>query len=472
MDPAELARFVDAVVDEDLPVHGVLVVRNGQVVLDVAFSPFDRYGLHDVASVTKSVTAALVGIAIGRGEIKGLDQRVLEFFPGSAAAASDRRRRDMTIGDLLTMRSGIDCHLEPGSDQPAVLRMMGSVDWAAYALGLPMKESPGTAFRYCSPGSHLLSVIVGRTTGMSAVEYARRNLFEPIGIERFDWPTDAANGDPHGWGDLALSRYDMARIGWLYLNGGAWQGRQVVPADWVRASLERRVAVEPFGPIDGYGLHWWTSSRGFAVAMGRGDQWIATVPAARMVVVVIGSGRGDVTARKADLVQRHLLSSVRSDGPLPPDPAAAAHLRAAVARAESPRPQPAGAAPALPPTARLVAGIPYSLDANPYGFTRITLSFPSSSVAALDLELSLEPPLHAQVGLDGAWRTFTGRRDFLARARGRWIDGDTMEIKLDELALINRFTLTLGFRGRRLMVRLDDEAGNPSASFEGVAATR
>jgi hypothetical protein len=195
------------------------------------------------------------------------------------------------------------------------------------------------------------------------------------------------------------------------------------------------------------------------------------VPPSRLVVVVVGTGGGDATARKAELLLRHVLGSVRSDAPLPPDPVAAARLRSAVSRAESPRPQPAGAAPALPPTARLVAGIPYALEANPYGLTRVTLSFPSSAVAALDLELALEPPVHAQVGLDGAWRTFAGRRDFLSRARGRWLDGDTLAIELDELALINRFTLTLGFRGRRLLVRLDDEAGNPSASFEGVAAT-
>ncbi|MBM4396664.1 MAG: serine hydrolase [Deltaproteobacteria bacterium] len=469
MDPRPLAEAIESALADDLPIHGILVVRHGAVVLDASFHPFGPRDRHDVASVTKSVTGTLVGIAIGRGDLPGLDARLLDILPEHvAAAAPDTRKAATTLRDLLTMRSGLDCHPAPGSDLPLLLRMIGSPDWAAFSLDVPLSEAPGKAFRYCSLASHLLAVVLRRATGRSALDYAREHLFGPLGIRSADWPADPRTGDPHGWGDLALDRYDMARLGYLYLAGGRWQGRQVVPAEWVRASLSRQAAIEPFGPIDGYGYHWWTSTRGFGVAMGRGGQWVVVVPGLDLVVVLTSSGTGEVTARKADLVQRLVLGAVRGPGPIPDDPSGRARLAAAVARAATARDPAPGPAPALPPSAAAVSGAAWDLADNAYGLRSATLRFGPPGEAVLDLVQRGFPPLAIRIGLDGAWRTFPGRRGYPARARGAWDDGTSFRIELDELALVNRWTLVLRFDGDRVAVRIEDASGNPPAAVDGV----
>lgn len=468
MDSVRLAGFVEAVLDEGLPVHGVLVERRGTVVLDAAFHPFGPHDLHDVASVTKSVTGTLVGIAVARGDLAGLDEPVLGFFPGHRIDGKDPRKEAMTLRDLLTMRTGLACHGPPGGDIPTILRMLRSEDRAGFTLGLPMSEDPGTRFRYCSPGSHLLSVIIRAATGRSALDYAREHLFGPVGITRFDWPTDPGTGDPNGWGDLALTRYDMARLGHLYLSGGRWRDRQVVPRDWVRSALVRKARVEPLGPIDGYGYHWWTSSAGLGVAIGRGDQWVVVAPGPGLVVVVTGAGLGETSARKAELVQEFILGAVRSQGPLAPNPRGVSRLQAAVGRAaRCPETAPT-ATMALPPTAGAIAGIPIDLQTNLYGMESATLRFPGAGEARFELIQEGLEPLEVRLGLDGAWRSYRGRRDFPARARGGWEAPDVLRIEVDELGLISRWTVRMRFIGDRVTLGIEDASGNPPVRIEGV----
>lgn len=466
--PASLADFLDAVTAEHLPVHGVLVVRHGAIVLDVAFPPFQRSDRHDVASVTKSVTATLVGLALARRELAGLDQPLVTLFPELLVADVDPRKRALTLADLLTMRSGLACDAPGGGDLPTLLAMMRSPDWAAFTLGLPLAHEPGTRFGYCSPVSHLLAVALRRATGVSALDYARRHLFGPLGIVSADWPVDATSGDPHGWGDLALTRHDLARLGLLYLAEGRWGDTRVLPREWVRAALSPQVELAPQGPLDGYGYQWWTSSLGLGVARGRGDQWLIVAPRLGLVVVLTGTSSDRDSARKAELVRRFLLGAVRSDGALPPDPEGAERLRRSVACAEAADDPAALPAPTVSGPSRPIDGASYALADNAYGLRHLALASPESSRVHLSLGPIDGATLEVDAGLDGAWRTRAGRRGYPVRARARWEDGATLTVEIDELALINRWTLQLRFEGDSVRGRLVDASGNPAAALEGT----
>ena len=156
------------------------VIRNGYIVADACFYPYAPGLTHDLASCTKSFTATLIGIALKDGHIKSLDQPLLGFFPERIAAHVDERKKAITLEDVLTMSSGLECHAEP--NEITLFQMMGSPDWVQFMLDLPMRDEPGTHFEYCSGGSHLLSAIIRETTGMDAMTFAQLHLFGPLGI--------------------------------------------------------------------------------------------------------------------------------------------------------------------------------------------------------------------------------------------------------------------------------------------------
>ncbi|MCA9771788.1 MAG: serine hydrolase, partial [Myxococcales bacterium] len=287
LDSAVLADAIRYVRDEGLAVHGVVLVRGGDVVLDARFYPYGDDVPHDVASVTKSVTATLLGLAIADGFVPGLDARVADYFPEHARAFADARKKAMTVGDLAAMRSGFACGHDPS--EPETRRMVRAPNFVNFALALPMERAPDDQFSYCSPGVHLLGAAIARAVGEDLEAYARRRLFEPLGVRDLVWPHDA-QGFVHGAGDLRLRPRDLARLGWLYLNDGRWGGRALLPAGWVEQATRWRSRVE--GPL-GYGLGWWlVDEEGFRrfEARGRGGQLIVAWPEGDLVAVLLGAG--------------------------------------------------------------------------------------------------------------------------------------------------------------------------------------
>ena len=203
--------------------------------------------------------------------------------------------------------------------------MRAAPDMVQHILDLPMASEPGREFGYNSGGSHLLSALLTQRTGQSAEEFARQQLFGPLGIRRWAWPEDA-QGNSHGWGDLRLTSPDMARFGYLFLKQGLWNGKPVVSRRWVRQAARGRVVPEPGS---GYGYQWWVREDAPAryEALGRGGQMITVVPQAELVIVLTGGGfePGEVAARIAP--------ALRSNGPLPEDPAGFSLLQARIGAA-------------------------------------------------------------------------------------------------------------------------------------------
>jgi CubicO group peptidase (beta-lactamase class C family) len=221
---------------------------------------YERGDLHTLQSVTKSVTSALIGIAIGRGEIAGVDARLLSFFDEGTVANVDERKRAVTLRDLLTMTAGFRWdeetlpYTDPGNDAAV---MEAGHDWVRYVVDKPMEHEPGKVFRYSSGVTQILSHILFRVTGKHADEYAREHLFAPIGIEKFYWKkTPTGHADTEG--GLYLTAHDLARFGYLYLKDGVWNGKRILPEGWVRSTMQP-LADAGSGDSPGwrYGYQWW-----------------------------------------------------------------------------------------------------------------------------------------------------------------------------------------------------------------------
>jgi CubicO group peptidase (beta-lactamase class C family) len=257
----------------------VLIMRHGHLVFERYYHG-TRDQVRNVFSVTKSFTSALVGIAVRDGLLRNLDQRLVDFFPEKIAPGADPRVGDITLRDLLTMTAG---YHETG--------IAASDDWVQTLINRPLATDPGTAFSYDSGSAHLLSAVLTQRTGAPLEDLTRRKLFEPLGIRTFRWPSDG-QGRSLGGTALSLRAPDLLKFGQLYLQRGRWQGRQIVPARWVRESTTTQ-AVIPGGYA--YGYLWWVNTgphRGF-VAAGAAGQALAVYPRLDLVMAITGAGDFD-----------------------------------------------------------------------------------------------------------------------------------------------------------------------------------
>ena len=285
MDSATLTALFDYIDQTGVDMHSLLVMRHGTVVLEAYFFPYRQSSLHGLASCTKSFSSALIGIAIDEGFIEGVDVPVAELIPDYDWAEDDPRKQTMTLEHLLLMTSGLDwpeASYSYTSPANPLLEMFESEDWVQFTLQRPLVMDPGTAFNYNSGVSHLLTMALEEATGMRADDFAREYLFDPLGAYIVYWTGDP-QGHTFGAGGLNLTTQDMARFGQLYLQGGVWEGEQIVPADWVATSTTRQVAST--GPASGYGYQWWVRPDRVYGAFGYRGQRIFVVPDLDMVVV-------------------------------------------------------------------------------------------------------------------------------------------------------------------------------------------
>lgn len=310
IDSAQMAQVEDQVAKGYPYVRSVLVVRHGYLVYEYYREGLDKTSGHDVRSVTKSVVGALVGIGLGEGKIKSLDQPVDELLTTQLPEGGDPRFAEVTVRHLLTMTSGMAGDDPAAGGDPRVSEAMwASKDWVRHILSQPLVSEPGARFAYNDPDAHLLSAIVADVSDQSTLDYARTRLFEPLGIrtdEAFEpkleahidnstieayerssvaWPVDP-QGYHYGAAFLRLPARDLAKFGYLYLNGGRWDGKQVIPADYVAAATSAAGSSPNYS--NGYGWLWWVGTeidRTF-FARGYGGQLIYVVPELDLVIVV------------------------------------------------------------------------------------------------------------------------------------------------------------------------------------------
>ena len=291
--------------------HSLLVSWNGELVLERYYNGVRPNRLANLKSASKSVISALVGIAIERGDISGVDQPIAEYFAELLSNEDDAPKRNITIENLLTMQSG----LETTSNRNYGAWVL-SPNWVRFALRQPIERTPGTRMEYSTGNTHLLSAILTQATGRSTLAFAREALAEPLGFRLAPWPQDP-QGIYFGGNDMQMTPKQMMAFGELYLNRGHADERQIVPARWVDASLEPRTrSTRERGRYYGYG--WWIRTMaGFETpyAWGYGGQFIFIVPELDLVVVTSsssnpGSSRRGHLRRVYNLVENLVVARV------------------------------------------------------------------------------------------------------------------------------------------------------------------
>jgi CubicO group peptidase (beta-lactamase class C family) len=240
-----LADMMEYIQKKQYNIDSITVVRNGHIVLDAYFWLYIKDQKHDIASCTKSITSALIGIAMDKDFISDIDRSVLDFFKDKAFANIDSHKRSMTIEHLLTMASGLKCRDTYLHQFEGLHEMKNSNDWVQYVLDLPMSDPPGKKFEYCNGVSFLLSAIIRNATKMSTLDFAKKYLFTPLDIVNVDWEI-SPQGNHLGYGEMSLKPHDMAKIGWLYLNKGRWGNKQLISSAWVEASTQGYFDAKPF----------------------------------------------------------------------------------------------------------------------------------------------------------------------------------------------------------------------------------
>lgn len=285
MDEAVLSKINTAIKNNYPNVNSYLIARNGQLVFESYYNGQKKDDEVMVYSITKSVTSALIGIAIKENLIKSTDQKIMEFFPEYYVKNNDKEKMDITIKHALTMTAGLT------SSDDDYNNYIGSRDWFAYTIGSKLISSPGEKFEYNTGLAHLLSGIISKTSGMSTKDFANKYLFNPIGVNIKRWDTDPL-GYNGGGSFLYIRPIDMLKFGILYLNNGNFEGKQIIPEDYVKESVKPLVSTDNNTK---YGYLWWISNKNNIAkdktymtinANGYGGQKITIVPELDIVVVI------------------------------------------------------------------------------------------------------------------------------------------------------------------------------------------
>lgn len=274
----------------------LIVIQNGTLVIERYMNGGHADLQNDIKSGSKSILSALLGIAIQDGYIESIDQKVIRFFPEYELGDTDPRLLDLTIRNLIMMRSGFAVR----ETAQAYEDLNNSSDWIKHILNLPFANNPGEKFNYLSFNTHILSAIITKATGKNTLEYATAVLFSPLGIKNVKWDQDPNGYYIGGWG-ISLKAWDMAKFGLLYLNDGVYEGKNIIPAEWIREStIERTGMIGTYysrfwDDSYGYGYLWWVkridSNIDIPFAQGHAGQRIAVFKKVNAIMVTQTNAR-------------------------------------------------------------------------------------------------------------------------------------------------------------------------------------
>lgn len=307
-------------------IHSVLISKGNNLIYEQYFKGFKKDSLHDSRSSFKSITSLLAGIAIDWGLIKDVNQKVYSFFPEYKTFDNyDDRKKNMTVKNLLEMRSGFDCE-EFNDTKDCEDAMADSRDWVKFSLDLPMKNDPGKVWAYTSCDPMIISGVISHVAHISIMDFAKKYLFGPMGITNYRWTVD-----PSGHGMTAGSFYikpnDMLKIGQMVKDGGMYKGKRIISAKWIKESTDATIPIPDFSFIKSskstiaipqptyYGYYWYREqlktnayAEDLLFASGNGGQYIMVIKKLDMVIVFTQGNYGKRQAKQAfDIVARYIL---------------------------------------------------------------------------------------------------------------------------------------------------------------------
>ncbi len=307
-------EYLAAVEAAGQDLHSIMIVKDGKVVKEHWMGESAPDKLHILNSVSKTFTSTAVGLAIAEGRLS-LSDKVVDLFPDKLPAEVSDNLKKVEVRHLLTMSGGHDT-------EPSRRTMPEGADWVEAFLAHPFEHEPGTYFWYNSMGTYMLSAIVQKVTGEKVIDYLTPRLFEPLAIEGATWQESPQGINTGGWG-LYLKTEDLAKMGQLILRRGEWNGKQIVPAEWIDEMTTAHIDSRPAGMrpeqitfkaedsdwLQGYGYQMWRCRHGAVRADGANGQYIIVMPEQNVVIAMtanIGDMQGEI-----NLVWEHLLAALK-----------------------------------------------------------------------------------------------------------------------------------------------------------------
>jgi CubicO group peptidase (beta-lactamase class C family) len=465
MQSGALARLVETV--GKYPQDSLLIVRHGKIVLDAYYTPYQPNIAHDLRSVTKSVVSTLTAIELRNGQLDSVDHPVIDLFPDKPIQNIDENKKAMTVQHLLDMTSGIEWTEKAYTPGETVMRMYQAPDRTAFVLNQPMSNAPGAKFYYNSGNPYVLSALITAKTGQNALDYAKKELFGPLGITSAKWGGVDAQGVTDGEAGLSLAPHDMARFGYLYLHNGMWEDKQIIPSSWVDQARMGKVAAT-------FGFHyanlWWSlPEKGAYMALGRHSQLIMVLPKLDVVVAMTGVLRDDQIYPKNRLID-DIVGAAKSDQPLPPDPVAQSLLAASILQAATERPSPLGETPEL---AKQISGKTYQLDSNTLKVKTFSLNLTDpdpSWVITTETGKSERPvaQFSGLLGLNGIFRKSPPAAYGINATKGRWVTERSFMVERRILGFSQVQFWTLTFDANKVDIHFENTDGT-KAELHGEA---
>lgn len=321
VDSAVLGDMLKSVKQGGYDIHSVMLIRNGYLVADAFDAPGGKNARQEVYSCTKSVTSALLGIAMEERSIKGLDATLGEIL---GAQIPDANRAGITVRELVTMSAGF-----PGLETLRSYEIPEKQDALKFILDLPVGEKGKFVYNNACP--HLVSTLIQKATGKKTLDYAREKLFGALGIDGGEWMADRAGVNVGGSG-LKLTPFEMSKLGHLYLKNGEWDGAQLVPQKWVEESTAKQIDTWDMNDAEnhGYGYFWWRNAFGGYSAHGAGGQYIFVVPELGLVAVFTSTLDDANFPVPYRLMEQYVVPACKSKEPLPQNPDAVRKLEDAI----------------------------------------------------------------------------------------------------------------------------------------------
>ncbi|MBN9384919.1 MAG: serine hydrolase [Chitinophagaceae bacterium] len=450
--------FLDAAGRSHTEFHSFMYLRHGKVIAEGWWNPYSPSLKHTLYSTSKSFTAAAVGFAIAEKKLK-LTDKVISFFPNEVPNPMPQHLADLTVKDVLIMSDGMD--------PDPTHNVVGDSNWVRTFFATPVLNVPGTKFLYNSAGTYMLSAIVTKVTGQKVVDYLRPRLFEPLGIYGADWEVSPQGDNTGGWG-LRLKTEDMAKFGQLYLRGGSWKDKQLLPKKWVKEATTMQILQDPSAPqakrdssdwLQGYCYQMWRCRHNGVRADGAFGQFIIILPD-QDVVIAIQAETPDMQ-EEINLVWQYLLPGMQ-DRAYKDDPDNNAKLKLRLAALALP-PRKGGSSPAN----FSINGRTYTLQDNPKKTKSIGFTIQDSGIWQITLKddkgaytipfghgkwARAETPRSGPSLLTGAVSHDLGLPPFQTAGSFYWIDENTLELVLRYIESPHTERMVCHFNGNDIRV--------------------
>lgn len=455
-DSAKLASLVQVIEREGWAIDSLLLMRNGKVVLDSYFYPYAPNQLHDMRSVTKSLVSSLLGISLEQKKLASLKQPVLPFYPLQLSKERDERKKTLSLGNLVDMRSGLQWNEWPYTSASTIYQMYRSADQHQFVAGLPLVAKPDTVFSYNGGNMNLLSGVIEQAWGEPMSQVAHQQLFAKLGIDVFRWGIDP-QGHTIGEASLFLKPHDMARLGQFWLEDGVVAGERLLPAGWTNQLLAEGLPAA-FGMQYRRGF-WINPEQGIFQAQGRHGQMIIVAPKDRVVMVV--TGKFNEQAKEWFELYPLLTRSMHQTA-LPDNPAAQLQLNTVIASVAQAKPEANSIA-----LGKQWQGKRWQFAENPSGIRSVEFVPDPEDAGAMKWRVGWLNQSIAQrqsginewtVGFDGAYRLQSDMRqngEILA-LRGRWLDANTLQLQTQYPSGGMKWEYELRFEASSVAVQVSD----------------